>query len=41
MSYEQQIDPNSRSKAILAAEEEDLFDYAYEQPGSIPGTLRY
>ena len=37
MSYEQQqIELN---KAILAAEEEDLFDYSYEQPGSIPGTL--
>ena len=37
MTYEQQIDPN---KAVLSPEEEDLFDYAYEQPGSIPGTLR-
>lgn len=37
MSYEPQIDLN---KAVLSPEEEDLFDYAYEQPGSIPGTLR-
>ena len=36
MSYEQQTDHN---KAILTEEEEDLFDYSYEQPGSIPGTL--
>lgn len=37
MSYEQQTDHN---QAILAAEEEeDLFDYSYEQPGSVPGTL--
>jgi magnesium transporter len=37
MSYEQQLDSN---KAVLSAEEEeDLFDYSYEQPGSIPGTL--
>jgi len=37
MSYEQQIEPNP---AVLSPEEEDLFDYAYEQPGSIPGTLK-
>ena len=37
MSYEQQLNPN---RAILSQEEEeDLFDYSYEQPGSIPGTL--
>lgn len=37
MSYEQQVNPN---RAILSQEEEeDLFDYSYEQPGSIPGTL--
>ncbi len=36
MSYEQQLD---QDKAVLPPEEEDLFDYAYEQPGSIPGTL--
>ncbi len=37
MSYEQQLNPN---QAILSPEEEeDLFDYSYEQPGSIPGTL--
>lgn len=37
MSYEQHLDP---SKALLSTEEEeDLFDYSYEQPGSIPGTL--
>jgi magnesium transporter len=37
MSYEQQLDAN---KAVLSVEEEeDLFDYSYEQPGSIPGTL--
>ena len=37
MSHEQQLNPN---QAILSPEEEeDLFDYSYEQPGSIPGTL--
>ncbi|MEO1691434.1 MAG: magnesium/cobalt transporter CorA [Cyanobacteria bacterium J06631_6] len=38
MSYESQVD---RNQAVLASaeEEEDLFDYSYEQPGSIPGTL--
>ena len=36
MSYEQ-ID---QTQAVMSPEEEDLFDYAYEQPGSIPGTLR-
>ena len=36
MSYEQQI----HNKAVLSVEEEeDLFDYSYEQPGSVPGTL--
>ena len=35
MSYENQIDLNPE----LESEPEDLFDYAYEQPGSIPGTL--
>ncbi|MBE9045056.1 magnesium/cobalt transporter CorA [Pleurocapsales cyanobacterium LEGE 10410] len=36
MSYENQVDLNEKP---LQPEEEDLFDYAYEQPGSIPGTL--
>ena len=36
MSYENQVDPRIESPEL---EEEDLFDYAYEQPGSIPGTL--
>ncbi|MGF1540636.1 MAG: magnesium and cobalt transport protein CorA, partial [Pleurocapsa sp.] len=36
MSYEPKIDRSSKSEA---EEEEDLFDYAYEQPGSMPGTL--
>lgn len=36
MSYEQQLDP---ARVVLPPEEEDLFDYSYEQPGSIPGTL--
>ena len=31
--------PSSKSFAVPVDEEEDLFDYAYEQPGSIPGTL--
>jgi magnesium transporter len=34
MSYEAKIDRSSK-----ADEEEDLFDYAYEKPGSMPGTL--
>lgn len=36
MSYEEQLDPE---QTVSAVEEEDLFDYSYEQPGSIPGTL--
>lgn len=36
MSYENQLDLD---KILQPEEEEDLFDYAYEQPGSIPGTL--
>ena len=36
MSYEKQLDLN---ETISTPEEEDLFDYSYEQPGSIPGTL--
>lgn len=35
MSYENQVNPDIR----LSQPEEDLFDYAYEQPGSAPGTL--
>ncbi|MEL6788058.1 MAG: magnesium/cobalt transporter CorA [Cyanobacteria bacterium J06607_15] len=38
MSYESQVDRNQAALAS-AEEEEDLFDYSYEQPGSIPGTL--
>jgi len=37
MSYENQVD--SQVKLSQLEEEEDLFDYAYEQAGSIPGTL--
>ena len=37
MSYENQIDQQVELPSI--EEEEDLFDYAYEKPGSIPGTL--
>jgi magnesium transporter len=37
MSYDQPVDSNKVSPP--EEEEEDLFDYAYEQPGSIPGTL--
>ncbi|MEM8830946.1 MAG: magnesium/cobalt transporter CorA [Cyanobacteria bacterium P01_G01_bin.19] len=37
MSPENQVDP--LSKLALAEKEEDLFDYSYEQPGSMPGTL--
>jgi magnesium transporter len=37
MSYEQQLDSNRVVQS--SEEEEDLFDYSYEQPGSIPGTL--
>ena len=29
----------SKNFTVPVDEEEDLFDYAYEQPGSIPGTL--
>ncbi len=36
MSYEKQLDLNETRST---PEEEDLFDYSYEQPGSIPGTL--
>lgn len=36
MSYEQQLESD---QALSPGEEEDLFDYSYEQPGSIPGTL--
>ena len=36
MSYEHQLDFETK---VLTPEEEDLFDYSYEQPGSIPGTL--
>lgn len=35
MSYENLENLNTR----LSQPEEDLFDYAYEQPGSVPGTL--
>lgn len=37
MSPENQVDP--LSKSALVEKEEDLFDYSYEQPGSMPGTL--
>ncbi|MGL5793858.1 MAG: magnesium/cobalt transporter CorA [Waterburya sp.] len=37
MSYNQQVDGQSRLSP--PEEDADLFDYAYEQPGSIPGTL--
>ena len=37
MSYENQVDPQVELSQL--EEEEDLFDYAYEQAGSIPGTL--
>lgn len=37
MSYENQVEQPVELPTI--EEEEDLFDYAYEQPGSIPGTL--
>lgn len=30
---------SNQNFAVTEEEEEDLFDYAYEQPGSIPGTL--
>ena len=36
MSYVNQVNQNPKT---VAEEEEDLFDYAYEQPGSMPGTL--
>ncbi len=36
MSYVNQVNQNLRT---AEEEEEDLFDYAYEQPGSMPGTL--
>jgi magnesium transporter len=38
MTYENQLDTNKKIPEE-EEEEEDLFDYAYEQPGSIPGTL--
>ncbi|BAZ43723.1 magnesium and cobalt transport protein CorA [Chondrocystis sp. NIES-4102] len=37
MSYEQQLD--HPSTVSPSEDDADLFDYAYEQPGSIPGTL--
>ncbi len=37
MSYNQQVDRQSRLSP--PEDDADLFDYAYEQPGSIPGTL--
>ena len=37
MSYANQI--NQSEELPLNEKEEDLFDYSYEQPGSIPGTL--
>ncbi|MEL6496411.1 MAG: magnesium/cobalt transporter CorA [Cyanobacteria bacterium J06623_7] len=37
MNYESQIETDK--VALSVEEEEDLFDYSYEQPGSIPGTL--
>ena len=37
MSYENQ--PNQSLGIPLIEKEEDLFDYSYEKPGSIPGTL--
>jgi magnesium transporter len=37
MSYNQQVDRQSRLSS--PEDDADLFDYAYEQPGSIPGTL--
>lgn len=36
MSYEEQLDPE---QPLAAEKEEDLFDYSYKQPGSVPGTL--
>ena len=36
MSYDDLVNPQV---TLPQLEEEDLFDYAYEQPGSIPGTL--
>ena len=36
MSYENQVNVD---EMLETEEDEDLFDYAYEQPGSIPGTL--
>ena len=38
MSHENQTSDRDDIPAI-EVEEEDLFDYAYEQPGSVPGTL--
>ncbi|MGL5939901.1 MAG: magnesium/cobalt transporter CorA [Waterburya sp.] len=38
MSYDQQVDGQFKISS-LEDDEADLFDYAYEQPGSIPGTL--
>lgn len=38
MSYEKKVDSNLEVSQV--EEEEDLFDYAYEQAGSIPGTLK-
>ncbi len=44
MSYEKKEDCNSKvlqaPQVSQVEEEEDLFDYAYEQAGSIPGTLK-
>jgi magnesium transporter len=37
MSYDHQVD--SQSTLSSSEDDADLFDYAYEQPGSIPGTL--
>jgi magnesium transporter len=37
MSYDHQVDRQSRLSP--PEDDADLFDYAYEQPGSIPGTL--
>jgi magnesium transporter len=37
MSYDNQVDRQSRLSP--PEDDADLFDYAYEQPGSIPGTL--
>ncbi|MCC0175411.1 magnesium/cobalt transporter CorA [Waterburya agarophytonicola K14] len=39
MSYENQVNQEIGLPPAQKEEEEDLFDYSYEQPGSIPGTL--